>query len=244
MHQRPPRSLHRKNLVTIAQYAADLAQQFINPDSTYWSDLRKKYGKTKEGWAKQYRYSERCHAFPYPKTLWDINCGHCETFCDLLTQKFPGGEEIWLDDLFLNDPSTQPKGFSKWSKEKQDKWVQEVETPSHCVYLYQGKFHDAQNPEGVETWTDLEVMRNRNKTRDQWLWETRTQAFEKAVLAALPSGGAAQFEIYTDQELELSDIKAEAPGNGWNRRTRRHHPARRPTPDPAHGHPGRKPPIR
>lgn len=31
--------------------------------------------------------------------------------------------------------------------------------PSHYAYLYNGRYYDAQHPNGVKDWTELDVMR-------------------------------------------------------------------------------------
>lgn len=152
---------------TIGTYGHRLATAFTNPNSELWKTYRKHTNLSKKEWAAAYPKPD--NVFPFPKTLWDINCGHCESFLELLELNFPGGEEEWLDTLAINDTRIQPKGFNSWSKSKQEQWCQSYEAPSHCVYFINGLYHDSENPTGVADWTNLETWLHRNLTRSDWI---------------------------------------------------------------------------
>lgn len=142
---------------SIVEYVKKLTNEFINPDSIYNSNKRNHYGKTKEEWDRGYQKSS--NAFPYPKTIWDVNCGHCEEFAEALQMAFPNGEIVDLGELYINDKRFLPKDFNNWKEEDRLNWIDEQDLPSHYAYLYNGRYYDAQHPNGVTDWTALDVMR-------------------------------------------------------------------------------------
>jgi hypothetical protein len=162
---------------TITSYARRLASEFIDPDSGHHVACRNHYGKSREEWDRQYQKS---NAYPYPKTVWDINNGHCENFAEALEAAFPGGEVLDLGDLYINDTRYLPPGFDTWDDKAKTDWIYSEDLPSHMVYRYQGKYYDAQNPEGVTDWARLDVMRYGagQVTRSEYLRGKRLEALE------------------------------------------------------------------
>jgi len=159
----------------ISSYARKLARAFINPESGYHSARRSHYGKSREEWDRAYQRSD---AYPYPKTVWDINCGHCEEFAEALKEAFPGGEVLDLAELYINDTRYLPAGFDTWDDEAKVDWIAREDLPAHAVYFYHGKYYDAQNPDGVSDWARLDLMRYGGGlvTRNEYLLGKRLEA--------------------------------------------------------------------
>lgn len=88
---------------------------------------------------------------PWP-TVYDINCGSCETWADAVTGLIPGAEALWDDQL---------PGFNLTSYDAGD----------HCVLVYEGRYYDAECHLGVDYWEDLPFWRNKGKTRTEILQE-------------------------------------------------------------------------
>lgn len=87
---------------------------------------------------KEWRDDKTCLR-PY-----DINCGMCDELAYLVSEKIDGAEDYWLEDLFPN--------------------VRVFENVTHAIILYKNKYYDAENPEGVTSPYDLEVVKNYGKT--------------------------------------------------------------------------------
>jgi len=70
---------------------------------------------------------------------------------------FPGGEEIWVENLWYQDPEIIPKEFQEWTESKKDKWYGEnvQYSPAHCVYLWKGRYYDTHSPKGETDWKEL-----------------------------------------------------------------------------------------
>lgn len=85
--------------------------------------------------------ASRVRQFDRP-TEWDINCGWCEEWA-IAASEVVGGDVCELADLGM-DP---------------DEW-------SHYVLVLDGRFYDAQDPEGVESIEALHVVRG--VTRTEW----------------------------------------------------------------------------
>ena len=121
---------------------------------------------------------QKSNTFPYPRTVWDINNGHCENFAEALRAAFPGGDVVDLGDLYINDKRFLPRDFDAWDAEAKTEWIYAQDLPAHVVYHYQGKYYDAQNPDGVADWARLDVMRygNGQVTRSEYLRGKRLEA--------------------------------------------------------------------
>ncbi|XAI97110.1 hypothetical protein [Dolichospermum phage Dfl-JY45] len=86
--------------------------------------------------------ASRVRQFDRP-TEWDINCGWCEDWA-MAAAEAVGGEVVDLGDLGM-DP---------------DEW-------SHIILVRNGRFYDAQDPDGVEELEALHLVRG--VTRAEWL---------------------------------------------------------------------------
>lgn len=135
----------------IAAYARQLAAEFIDPNSRI-------HAHRKGSPTHQY-YASNDPAYPYPRTVYDINCGHCENFAEYMRQQFPEGDVVDLAELYINDPRFLPKGFNQWTPDQQQDWIDGADLPAHYVFLCGGRYYDAQNPDGVDDWAQLDVMR-------------------------------------------------------------------------------------
>lgn len=74
--------------------------------------------------------------FPAPAT-WDINCGWCEEWANAVEKKVPGAVADWYD---INDND-------------------------HCLVVYEGRYYDAECPQGVDKPEDLPIYNNAGRTR-------------------------------------------------------------------------------
>ena len=63
---------------------------------------------------------------------YDINNGRCEDFAEAIVKKMPGATSMWND--FDNDD------------------------PNHCYVRYNGRYYDAECPEGVNSPDDLPIF--------------------------------------------------------------------------------------
>ncbi len=64
----------------------------------------------------------------YDPLVWDINNGHCDAWADLAAERLHEG------------------AFSTWVD------------PYHCVLVFDGKFYDADCPEGAAHWDQLPMF--------------------------------------------------------------------------------------
>lgn len=72
----------------------------------------------------------------YDATAWDINNGLCEYFAYAVCDEVPGAEMFWLEEL-----------------------DSQYEDAHHCVIRYEGRFYDAECPQGVDRLEDLPYLR-------------------------------------------------------------------------------------
>lgn len=145
-----------------------LVQQYTDPESEL-NKLQRggRTGKARKEWEAQW---VRRLVFPYPQTAYDINCGHCESFAHDLAELCPGGEVLWLDVLYINDPRLVPPHVKAPARLRA--WIDSQDLPSHAVYRLDGRYYDAMNPSGVSDWLQLDAMRYVHKglvTRLEWL---------------------------------------------------------------------------
>lgn len=97
--------------------------------------------------AQQFRQERRT------ATVWDINNGLCEEFAYALEAAFPGGEVVDLEEVAFEEDHLAPYDY-----------------PGHFAYRYRGRYYDAQNPDGVDHWRDLDIIRCGNVvTRGEYL---------------------------------------------------------------------------
>lgn len=82
-------------------------------------------------------------AHPY-----DINNGLCDCFATDIEKDVTEAIGLWLEEI-----------DSKY------------EDLSHCVIVYQGRYYDAECPDGVEKVEELPFFKNKNKTRDEVIAE-------------------------------------------------------------------------
>lgn len=75
--------------------------------------------------------------------VWDINNGWCLVFAETVAERVPGAKVVDAADLGA-DPSV-----------------------CHYVLVHNGRFYDAEAPEGMEAVCDLPIYHNRGKTRAQ-----------------------------------------------------------------------------
>lgn len=61
--------------------------------------------------------------------VWDINNGHCEAWAQRAAELIPGAFTAWID------PDVD-----------------------HCVLVYDGRFYDADCPDGVHRWSQLPMF--------------------------------------------------------------------------------------
>ena len=73
---------------------------------------------------------EEFNAHPY-----DINNGQCEEFAAAVKDRLPEAEAIWADDL-----------REKSMFDGIDTWLDD-----HCFIRFQGRYYDAEEPEGVSS---------------------------------------------------------------------------------------------
>lgn len=141
----------------VAEFAAKLVLEFLNPESPFHERQRDgRTGEERKKWERNWAASAH-RVFPYPETIWDINCGWCENFAEELHAKFPDGEIVDLDDLFCNDMRVCAN--VEMTPRKKRIWKHDQSYPAHTVFLYKGKYYDAENPEGIEDWADLECFK-------------------------------------------------------------------------------------
>lgn len=67
-------------------------------------------------------------------TAWDINDGWCEEWANRVLGLVPGAEAWWVDQLLPDS---------------------EI---AHVVILYEGRYYDAERPDGVERLEDLPIF--------------------------------------------------------------------------------------
>jgi len=91
--------------------------------------------------------------------VYDINCGLCEEFAKECLAVYPNGEIVDLGELYINDPFYQPENFQSLSEDERLKWIYDQDLPCHYAFLYEGKYYDAQNYNGVEDWKELDLMK-------------------------------------------------------------------------------------
>ncbi len=84
--------------------------------------------------------------FPEPAT-WDINCGLCEEWANAVEKRAPGAVADWYE---FNDND-------------------------HCLVEFQGRFYDAECPEGVERPELLPIYNNEGRTRLEILTERKNK---------------------------------------------------------------------
>jgi hypothetical protein len=75
---------------------------------------------------------------------YDINNGLCNDFADTIESRVDGAEGLWMEEI---DPK--------------------YEDYSHCVIRYNGRFYDAECPQGVDSLDALPLVKNRGRTREQ-----------------------------------------------------------------------------
>lgn len=81
-------------------------------------------------------------AFPEPAT-WDINCGFCDNWAEAVEKRVPGAVADWY----------------------------EFNGNDHCLVEYQGRYYDAECPEGVDSPELLPIYNNEGRTRLEVLTE-------------------------------------------------------------------------
>ncbi len=87
----------------------------------------------REGFHVQYNVvtGEPMDELRHDPTVWDINNGCCEEWAELAADRIPGAFTVWID------PDVD-----------------------HCVLCYDGKFYDADCPDGVDRWGQLPMFAN------------------------------------------------------------------------------------
>lgn len=98
----------------------------------------------------------RARSFERP-IAWDINSGWCEEWAER-AQSAVGGEIVWLDQVGFD-----PLEFA------------------HAVLDLDGRFYDAQHPDGVDELNALHLVRG--TTRSAWLEQTFRVASSGSVAA-------------------------------------------------------------
>lgn len=78
----------------------------------------------------------------YDAHPWDINNGLCEDFAETIESKVPGAQLFWLEEL---DSKYQNDG--------------------HCIIKFEGRFYDAECPQGVDKLEEIPFLLNRGKGR-------------------------------------------------------------------------------
>lgn len=90
----------------------------------------------------------------YDAIIWDINNGYCEDLATKVIRRM-GGETDWLYGLWMEDRGTKFEGVS------------------HYVIKYNGKYYDAECPDGVKSLVNIPLYINRYKSREEYIDEMR-----------------------------------------------------------------------
>jgi hypothetical protein len=84
---------------------------------------------------------------------WDINNGLCEEWAEDARERLGGGSSFdfanFQDDM-LEAEGIEPAIEDEWSR---------YHPISHAVLSYEGRWYDAQHPEGVDTLSELDIVR-------------------------------------------------------------------------------------
>jgi hypothetical protein len=72
----------------------------------------------------------------YDPQVWDINNGYCDSWALRAAELIPGAFTAWID------PDVD-----------------------HCVLVYDGKFYDADCPDGVDKWSELPMFADPQQDR-------------------------------------------------------------------------------
>ena len=83
------------------------------------------------------------YCYLYPVEHSEINQGLCEDFAADVVALFPGAELLWIGSELDLDDFFHPSIV-------------------HAVARYEGRFYDADCPEGVERWEDLPIFSSTN----------------------------------------------------------------------------------
>lgn len=85
------------------------------------------------------------------RSVYEINNGGCEDFAVSLEQKIPGSEMLCTHNF-----SDENGIFIRDNKR--------IDLPNHCWLRHEGKHYDAENPEGVTDFLDLDIFKRLART--------------------------------------------------------------------------------
>lgn len=96
-----------------------------------------------------------------PFCEWDLANGFCEEVAEHVERLLIGlvgvrrcdAEPLWLQSIIVREGAEDEFDDQDW--------------PAHMVIALNGRYYDAQNPDGVDDWRDLDVVRN--ISRDAYL---------------------------------------------------------------------------
>jgi hypothetical protein len=124
--------------------------------------LREVRAETLAQMARDGYYSVGPHLRHDPPIPYDVNCGGCEDFAMAVLSRLE--QATGLAPGTLLRVSALPDGSEVemfWLEELEE--LAEVDPPNHCILRFDGRFYDAERPEGCARVTELPIFTGRSR---------------------------------------------------------------------------------